>query len=220
MIFSRSDNQPVQAECRYCLETDLQTNLLSPCICKGSFQYVHQQCLQTWYQASPDKGLHCSACGTRLARTFSHELEHNPVQFPWIVFSLQNPLVLVLYVHAVFLLLYILTLRTTIQSQVLYTFVQSIFHGLQFGKMVALVSYIHNQTGYWKLWISSRRILLPIIHSYILYGMGTTYLIGGISADICMCVYFYEHIAIVHTMNDQRTFVFTNRLEWLEQLEQ
>ena len=217
MIFSRSDTQPVQAECRYCLETDLQSNLLSPCICKGSFQYVHQTCLQTWYEASPHKGLHCSACGTRLARTFSNELEHNPVQFPWIVFSLQNPLVLVLYVHSVFLLLYILTLQTTIQPQFVYTLVQSVFHGLQIGKMIALVSYIHNQSVYWKLWLTSRRILLPIIHCYILYSMTYTYFIGGISADICMCIYFYEHIAIVQLMNDQRSFVFTNRLERLEQ---
>lgn len=210
MVFSRPNDPPVQAECRYCLESDKQTNLLAPCICKGSFQFVHETCLRKWYVASPDKGLQCSACGTMLARKFSHELEDNPVQFPWMGVCLQNPMVIIGYVHACFLLLYILTLQTTIEPHFLYTLVQYIFHGMQIGKLIALVSHVHHQSLYWKLWLNNRRILLPIVHIYLLYIFEYAYLLGGISADICMCIYFYEHLSIIQLLNDKRTFVFTN----------
>ena len=210
MVFSRPNDTPVQAECRYCLETDLQENLLAPCICKGSFQYVHQSCLQKWYDACPDKGLLCSACGTRLARSFSHELEGNPIQFPWVLSCLQNPLVLVTYVHVCFFLMYLLLSQTTLEPFFLYKLTQYIFHGIKIGKMIALISYVQNKSFYCKLWLKNRRILLPVVHIYVLYAMEQTYVLGGMSADICMCIYFYEHLAIVQKINDNRSFVFTN----------
>ena len=35
-------------ECRICQLEDLKSNLDSPCLCRGSLQYVHHKCLQTW----------------------------------------------------------------------------------------------------------------------------------------------------------------------------
>ncbi|XP_074595728.1 uncharacterized protein LOC141850886 [Brevipalpus obovatus] len=37
-----------QAECRICLQSELVKNLLQPCLCKGSQQYAHGECLKQW----------------------------------------------------------------------------------------------------------------------------------------------------------------------------
>jgi hypothetical protein len=212
MVFSSKEVQTSQPECRYCLETDVLKNLVAPCICKGSFQYVHQDCLMKWYTASPEKGLLCSACNTMLARKYTHTLEINPQKFPFMPSCLQNPMIIVLYVHIVYAVLYLLFSEQVYYIN-LYTLVQSIFHGIQIGKMVALTLRIENQGRYWRLWVQNRRILLPIVHIFILSRLHYTFIIGGVSADICLCVYFYEHLAIVQTINDHRSFIFTNRLE-------
>ena len=34
--------------CRYCLSTDNITDLISPCKCKGSSEFVHSDCLKKW----------------------------------------------------------------------------------------------------------------------------------------------------------------------------
>ena len=34
--------------CKYCLEHDYISNLISPCKCKGTMKYVHRKCLETW----------------------------------------------------------------------------------------------------------------------------------------------------------------------------
>ncbi|CAD8089419.1 unnamed protein product [Paramecium sonneborni] len=35
-----------EKECKYCGQTDSQNNFIRPCLCKGSMQHVHQQCVQ------------------------------------------------------------------------------------------------------------------------------------------------------------------------------
>ena len=35
-------------ECRICLESDEIGNLISPCNCRGSSQWVHTECLNEW----------------------------------------------------------------------------------------------------------------------------------------------------------------------------
>ena len=35
-------------ECRYCLSDDNAENLIDPCCCEGSMQFVHQSCLEDW----------------------------------------------------------------------------------------------------------------------------------------------------------------------------
>lgn len=37
-------------DCRICYESDFPQNLISPCKCSGSIEYVHQRCLQEWIE--------------------------------------------------------------------------------------------------------------------------------------------------------------------------
>ena len=42
----------IMACCRICYEDDKISNLLTPCYCKGTMKYVHQECLLTWMKMS------------------------------------------------------------------------------------------------------------------------------------------------------------------------
>uniref|UniRef100_A0A915E3C0 RING-CH-type domain-containing protein n=1 Tax=Ditylenchus dipsaci TaxID=166011 RepID=A0A915E3C0_9BILA len=41
--------------CRICLDESEYTNFVSPCRCKGSNAFVHEECLNTWIKYSHDR---------------------------------------------------------------------------------------------------------------------------------------------------------------------
>ncbi len=44
-----------EKKCRYCLETDNEFDLLSPCKCSGTIKYIHKYCLQHWFNSLKNK---------------------------------------------------------------------------------------------------------------------------------------------------------------------
>lgn len=52
--------------CRICLEED-EENLISPCECKGSCEFVHQECLMEWI--SQDERTECEICKSEFKYT-------------------------------------------------------------------------------------------------------------------------------------------------------
>lgn len=51
-------------ECRICLETDEVGNLISPCNCRGSSQWVHTECLNEWrnFDVNSRSNRQCEIC--------------------------------------------------------------------------------------------------------------------------------------------------------------
>jgi hypothetical protein len=62
--------------CRICLEEEPPSpDMISPCLCAGSSQYVHRQCLDQWHKepiANKDK---CNQCNTKYIK------DHTPYGF-------------------------------------------------------------------------------------------------------------------------------------------
>ena len=52
----------MERQCRICFDTEDQENLVTPCLCRGSAQYIHQECLERYIQHYPD-GI-CRVCLT------------------------------------------------------------------------------------------------------------------------------------------------------------
>lgn len=53
------------AECRICMENDNNIDIISPCRCKGTAGFVHEECLQKWRREclnDPDKYNKCEIC--------------------------------------------------------------------------------------------------------------------------------------------------------------
>lgn len=66
--------QPQVHQCRICLETDQQGDLISPCLCKGFQEFVHQGCLKVWMLRSEknEKELtYCEVCRGKFKMTFT-----------------------------------------------------------------------------------------------------------------------------------------------------
>ena len=57
--------QKEQAQCRFCLaeKADVKNPFLNPCQCKGSVEYVHLYCLNTWRNKNMERNYtFCSLC--------------------------------------------------------------------------------------------------------------------------------------------------------------
>ena len=54
--------------CRICLQSENQSELINPCKCKGSMEYVHRECLCHWIESRTDNRGHllCEICKHRL----------------------------------------------------------------------------------------------------------------------------------------------------------
>ena len=56
--------------CKFChLNEERQASILSPCLCKGSLEFVHDQCLTQWIKTSGAKN--CDIC------KYTYETEQN-----------------------------------------------------------------------------------------------------------------------------------------------
>jgi hypothetical protein len=60
----QTKNSQPDSTCRICFEIDQTTNLISPCLCKGSSKYVHHDCLLTWIRSTnkTSSKLSCDIC--------------------------------------------------------------------------------------------------------------------------------------------------------------
>lgn len=83
--------------CRICLESTTPEDFISPCLCKGSQQWVHEQCLKLWLIKSEkdEKDLTaCEVCRAAFHMNFYYSLTFNPCgsgtarRSVWIPFSL------------------------------------------------------------------------------------------------------------------------------------
>lgn len=65
-----------ESGCKICLENSLQDQIISPCLCTGSIQYVHEECLKTWILAkwTDLSQASCEVCKTQYP--MSYELQN------------------------------------------------------------------------------------------------------------------------------------------------
>ena len=203
-----------QAQCRFCLEDDDRANLLAPCICKGSFKYVHSVCLFQWYEHEPTKGLHCSACLEAFSREGVLERESIPHEYELSILNIHRPHVAILMSHWCFVVLfhYILPITTTERYALMYHLFQGGMHGVYLLRLRTFFSRVKNVELFMKEWFSRSIQLIPLIHVGCLATMWKTGFLGGIAADLCMFLYFYELFDVLYILNHKQPFVFTNRL--------
>ena len=65
----------IMDQCRICLEDDLITNMISPCLCRGHMKYIHRECLNQWIVLSenPDNKEKCPTCN------FNYQYKQKPI---------------------------------------------------------------------------------------------------------------------------------------------
>ena len=48
--------------CRICLEQDFRIQMISPCQCKGTLEFVHKACLSKWRSIDGASRFRCEIC--------------------------------------------------------------------------------------------------------------------------------------------------------------
>jgi hypothetical protein len=201
------------AECRFCLETDTVENLLSPCSCKGSSKYVHNDCLMRWYTTEPARGVRCNTCLTEYDREASHSIESLYIPHIFVLIKMNHPLFSILLCHWVLILSFntargLVSLNDTKLFYICYQVINQLF---VFYELSGLVYHVKNKYMYMKMWLTRDRVMLMFLHSYLLATLPETAWIGGMAAEYVACLYFYTHYKILETINRNYTFRFLSR---------
>ena len=206
-------NTASTAECRFCLETDVLQNLISPCLCRGSSKYVHNDCLMRWYATEPARGTRCNTCLTEYVREGSHSIEF--LYFPHISIAVKMnyPLFSFVLFHWILILVFntIRPILFFVDSTTFYVSYQVINHLFVFYQLSLLVYTVKNKGMYARLWLTHDRMMLFFLHSYLLATIPETTWLGGMAAELCTCLYFDTHYKIIETINRNYTFRFLSR---------
>ncbi len=201
------------AECRFCLETDTVENLLSPCSCKGSSKYVHNDCLMRWYTTEPARGIRCNSCLTEYDREASHSIESLHTPHIFVLIKMNHPLFSILLCHWILILMFnisgsIIYLTDTKLCYICYQVINQLY---VFYELSGIIYHVKNKYMYMKMWLTRDRVMLMFLHSYLLATLPETTWIGGMAAEYVVCLYFYTHYKILETINRNYTFRFLSR---------
>lgn len=60
----------MERQCRICLDTENQESLITPCLCRGSAEFIHRECLTRYIEHYPD-GI-CRVCLVKFQREKDH----------------------------------------------------------------------------------------------------------------------------------------------------
>ncbi len=202
-------------QCRFCLDGDDPKNLITPCSCKGTFKYVHSKCLFQWYEVQPEKGMSCSVCLDELAYRTSCVMECIQKPDGLLGVSLHKPFSMCLVYHLIYI--YIFHTALGLPSRSTYAIFQGGLHGFYLYGLGFLISHVKNRALYREEWITKARIVLLLLHVYLLASIERTGWLGGIAADMCLPVYFYEHYIILQSFNSNYRIEFISKKEGLPQ---
>jgi hypothetical protein len=198
-----------QYECRFCLQVDEKQNLLAPCLCKGSYKYVHNACLLEWYKLEPVKGSVCNVCSFLYRQEYTTPLELWKSTSLFVNVHLYYPFFFVITSHWLYMQgLHYIGIPNT---DFLYSVYQFFWHLAMITEYLYALYRVKNRQVYANHWLMLPRPLIPIIHTYLLLILPRTGLLGGISADMCMMYYFYEHHQILDAMNTNIRIRFLSR---------
>jgi hypothetical protein len=194
-------------QCRFCLEDDTQTNLIVPCLCKGSAKYVHESCLSKWYEKKPESGYKCSSCMFIYKRSYPKEYEIVKNIYTFQIPYISTPFLCILFHHWVFFLG-----TRTFFSERNYKILLYIIHGLlnivYYFYCIYVFMSIQNKKQYIKLWFKNIRFMIHISQLYFLITIPVTGWLGGFSSCICMYLCVFEHSEILQIMNKNHVMRF------------
>ena len=205
------------ASCRICYGADTRMNpLLNPCDCRGSIEFIHQQCLTQWIHVSLSQ--QCELCKTEyLYDDLDLEaLYHPPPYSLWTATRASHLFLL----GSLSYLLATIYLRL-ILSAALYTpfslmdLTTSIGHpapvlvlfslGMQGIVMVPAFMRLKNKCRYVQYWGKSNRRVQPIVYLVLLLGtaaLSLHYAFVGSFATVHLLSQLYPiHESIVYKIN-------------------
>jgi len=201
---------PSKGQCRFCLESDIIQNLISPCNCKGSVKYVHNDCLVKWTEARPTTGHICNSCGIECQRVMQDDFKIISLVFKENILCLKCPYTILSTNQWASFFIY-MSLYPLFSYYSIYLIYQTIFHCIYMSYFFYILSKVHNFRVYMIHWILNILLVVPLSHIFFVYTFPFAFYIGGIGMNICVFIYFYEHYRILHKFETQKKITFLSK---------
>jgi hypothetical protein len=166
-----------------------------------------------WYTHEPTKGLRCSACLEPFSRKGICEREIIPDEYELSILCVNKPHIAILFSHWCFIgsAYIICPVEPYYFYKLLYHIFQCGFHGMHLWWLRRFFSRVKNVDVCMKELFSRSIQFVPLLHMVCLATMWKTGILGGMAADVCIFLYYYELFDVLHTINTQQSFQFTNR---------
>jgi hypothetical protein len=188
-------------QCRFCLESETSPtdDMIEPCACRGSVQYVHQLCLTKWARIDPENNAtNCSICKFPFTIRLVMEREVIPVTNTLSLFVVDQTIMSSMLFHAGFAAA--CRVPFTIEN---FKLGQICFNAIYAYSYVINVS-IKNIPLYRRHFFTSLFPLITITYIYLSYRLMYHSELGYSAAlNISMNLLWREHLRLLRLINDQ-----------------
>lgn len=193
--------------CRICYESheEPRNPLLVPCDCRGSLQHIHRKCLLRWIavdEEAPETICHLCRAPYRVAPIYRLEVIPGPRGHLGDVI-LKMPVLLLLIVHYI-LAAFLSNVPLPLRRNVFVVWASLAHATVHMAYLLLFLSMarVKNLGLYLYHWCRSY-VGVPAFH-YILYSFyGPHTLELGYVADLWLGAYWFVHLRILRTINDQ-----------------
>lgn len=188
--------------CRFCLDSrNMKKNpLISPCECKGSMKYVHENCLSRWRRINPARNSEqCLLCFHPYHSEYEEVIEILPDGHSFLVFLLRYPFVVCLSVNYIGFFHY--SLSTSKDGMGLYYEQYQYIFQIVYCSFLFLQWKVKNRSAYWSLWNENHLSALVFFHALINLCIHSHMYSAVIPLNIVLGLYWKRHVEILQALN-------------------
>ncbi len=194
-----------QATCRFCFgERDTTKNpFLSPCECKGSSQYVHLHCLNTWRNKNSERNFtYCTVCKSAYTIPHEYSLEELPQKY-FVFLILDYPIWVNFLLQYAWMIWAGIIQSKTPEIITTYATIQLCFKAYYFAS-VAFNFRVKKWDRYMAAWKKEARLLFfPFYGGLVTFAACSDNPFHWLIPTIYMIMFWHTHTAILHEMNEE-----------------
>ena len=202
--------------CRICFESE--GTLCAPCKCKGSIEYIHEECLLTWIRGNDERS-NCELCKEPYAFDYNQSLERDRFIGPLRPYFLINPS---WHIAAFCSTIIIIQQAFHIQpTKSLFIMIQLAYHTIYMSLWSLYIrNTIHDKAAYYLriyggygtpiVWIHGA--LLALLVALSIEVSITTVVVLNVINQCYLGVYPILHSIIVNDLNKRRKIIIRNRV--------
>jgi hypothetical protein len=194
-------------DCRICLESDY--NLISPCLCKGSVEFIHSTCLEKWRGLDSDlkKYAYCDICNSKYDTNLVLSTElipdyNNSTVFRFFI----NPFLVSGAIYLLFVIILLSSETDRLMLKQVFILLEYIISASYFGLYINLFRVVRNKRRYF-LHIKSNVLLLPVSQIFVYFAMNSNPIPISLLNHFILSQYLFLHSKILKSMNQDYALI-------------
>ena len=174
--------------------------LIEPCHCRGSMQFVHEQCLTQWRRLNPARNADkCLLCFHPYRLAIGEVLEHLPDDSSMLIFFLKFPFFLCGAVNYLGAVQYSMVYKENVY--LVFEYYQYIFQAIFFC-LFFMIWKVKNKRVYWQAWNTQSTYVFLFFHLLCNYYIHSHEILAVIPLNWVLGFYYKKHRDTLDRMND------------------